>query len=132
MSQNQHAKHKATPKVATLGLNAAVNILGKWGCSPDQEKQILGIDDLIRYKDLKTINKNLQLTDNQLKRIACILNIHATLRKAFDNPANVYGFMSMVNKHQYFNGARPLDIISTGHLDSLYETSKRIESILYS
>lgn len=35
------------------------------------------------------------------------LNIHAALRLAFDNPENVYGFPSMENRNEFFNGHAP-------------------------
>ena len=70
-----------------------------------------------------------QLTGDQLERISYILNIHAALRVLFDNPENVYGFMSMENHNPYFNGRSPLDIIATGNFGALYETARRIDAL---
>jgi hypothetical protein len=64
-----------------------------------------------------------------MQRISFVLNIHATLRLVFDNPDNVYGFASMANDNEFFNGRSPLEIMAQGDMISLYETFRRIDML---
>jgi hypothetical protein len=64
-----------------------------------------------------------------LERISLVLNIHATLRLVFENPDNAYGFASMPNHNDFFNGRTPLEILSQGSMISLYETYRRIHGL---
>ncbi|ROZ79956.1 hypothetical protein EF096_19395 [Pseudomonas neustonica] len=69
------------------------------------------------------------ITEEQNYRISVILNIHATLRLVFLNPANQHGFMRMRNNNTFFNGRTPLEIIKSGDLNALHETWHRIKSL---
>ena len=62
-----------------------------------------------------------------MQRISFVLNIHAALRLVFDNPENVYGFPTMGNDNDFFNGRTPLEVMSQGDMISLYETFRRID-----
>jgi hypothetical protein len=105
------------------------NILNKWGCSLKQQALILDIGQVYYDEYLKDINKT-SLSYEQLKRISYILNIHVALRVLFDNPENVYGFMSMNNHNVFFDGRKPIDVISSGRLDDLSNTFKHIDSLV--
>ena len=80
------------------------------------------------YKNRESVD-TARLSGDQVERISYILNIHAALRIVFDNPENVYGFMSMPNNNSYFNGRTPLTVISTGNFGALYETFKRVDAL---
>lgn len=67
------------------------------------------------------------LDSDQMQRISFVLNIHAALRMVFDNPENVYGFVTMANDNHFFNGRTPLEVMSQGDMISLYETYRRID-----
>ena len=114
--------------VVSRGLQAALNILDKWGCSPEQAWNILGMKRSTYYR-YREAGVKPRLSRDQAERISYILNIHAALRIVFDNPDNVYGFMSMDNNNPYFNGRSPLSIISSGNFGSLYEVFKRVDSL---
>jgi hypothetical protein len=115
-------------RIDITGLKAAFNILDKWECSPEQSILILGMEKSVYDDCRKDINKA-SLSDEQLKRVSYILNIHATLRMLFDNPENVYGFMGMNNLNAFFDGRKPIDIAAAGHLDDLSDTFKQIDSL---
>lgn len=117
-----------TKPMAVTWLKTALNILDKWGCSPDQIQAILQISRATYFKYRKDPGAA-NLTHDQAERISLLLNIHAALRTIFENPENVYGFMSMKNDNPYFNGKSPLEIISTGSFAALYETFKRIDAL---
>lgn len=110
------------------GLRAAVGILEKWGASSDQACRILRISrsTYTRAKP-RDPDWSVSLDSDQMQRISFVLNIHAALRLIFDNPENVYGFPSMANDNEFFNGRSPLEIMAQGDMISLYETFRRID-----
>lgn len=112
------------------GLRAALNILDKWKASCEQACRILRISrstyTRARQRDSEWA---VGLDSDQLQRISIVLNIHAALRLVFDNPENVYGFPSMKNDNEFFNGRAPLDVMAQGDMISLYETFRRIDTL---
>jgi hypothetical protein len=116
-------------RIHSTELKVVFNILDKWGCSPDQSILILGMKKSAYDNCRKDINMATP-SDDQQKRVSYILNIHAALRMLFDNPENIYGFMSMNNHNAFFDGRKPIDIIATGNLDALSDTFKRIDSLI--
>ena len=117
-----------TKHQCVTGLRAAVGILEKWAASGDQACRILRISrstyTRARQRDPDWA---VALDADQMQRISFVLNIHAALRLVFDNPENVYGFPSMANDNEFFNGRSPLEIMSQGDMISLYETFRRID-----
>lgn len=113
-----------------VGLRAALRILDKWQTSSEQACRILRISrstyTRARQDDAEW---SVALDLDQLQRISFVLNIHAALRTLFDNPDNVYGFPSMPNHNDFFNGRSPLDVMSQGDMTSLYETFRRIDAL---
>lgn len=114
--------------VGGAGLNAVFSILDKWGCDREQILNILQISKSAYHK-YRADPKSANLGHDQLERLSYVLNIHAALRIVFDNPDNVYGFMSMPNHNPFFNGATPLEVITSGHFGALYETHNRIDAL---
>ena len=102
-------------------LSAALRILEHWGCSDEQQRQILGVE--------KTNPEQAELTEERFQRISHVLNIHAALRTIFSNLDNVYGFMSMKNKNAGFAGESPLELIESGSLDELASVAERVQSL---
>ena len=122
--------HDFSREQCVAGLRAALNILDKWGASSEQACRVLRISrstyTRARQRDSEW---SVGLDADQLQRISMALNIHATLRLVFDNPENVYGFPSMENRNEFFNGRAPLDIMAQGDMISLYETFRRIDAL---
>lgn len=112
------------------GLRAAVGILEKWQASSEQACRLLRISrstyTRARQRDP---GWSVALDADQMQRISFVLNIHATLRLIFDNPQNVYGFVSMPNDNEFFNGRSPLEIMAQGDMIALYETFRRIDAL---
>lgn len=128
MNQPPRTAVGLTPKTGADGLKTALNILEKWACSNEQTLRILGMKHTtITYASEAADQES--LSDDQIKRISYILNIHAVLRMLFDNPDNVYRFMSMRNNNPYFDGRTPLDIISTGNLASLHDVFAHLDAL---
>jgi len=101
-----------------------INILDKWECGVEQKGKIFGLDPN-SWKE-----KEIILTDQQLIRASYIANIHAVLRIKFNNESNIYGFMRMPNKNEFFDGKQPIEVISEGGVESLkatyYELKKNL------
>ncbi|WP_163559852.1 hypothetical protein [Halomonas sp. NO4] len=111
----------------TTGLKTAVTILGKWGATTDQGTAILNVTPAT-YSQAQRRDPEwrVSLDDDQLTRISYVLNIHAALRVLFDNPDNLYGFMSMANDNEGFDGRSALEVIACGDLGTLRETWLRV------
>ncbi len=124
----------ATPKnrALTFGdrgvvLRTALNILELWKATPQQACSILRVTHS-RISRIRQ-GKGVKLDRDQLERASIVLNCHASLRHIFENPENVYGFMSMENYNDFFNGRKPLEIMAQGEVLSLFETYKRIDAL---
>jgi hypothetical protein len=112
------------------GLRTALRILDKWEASSEQACRILRISRSTYTRAKQTGSEwSVGLDMDQMHRISFVLNIHAALRTVFDNPDNVYGFPSMANENEFFNGRKPLDIMAQGDIVSLYETFRRVDAL---
>lgn len=119
-----------TKDQCTAGLRAAVNILEKWQATTEQACNILRISRSTHVRaKLPNDAWSVSLDADQMQRISFILNIHAALRLLFDNPENVYGFPSMANHNEFFNGRSPLEVMAQGDMISLYESFRHIDSL---
>ncbi|WP_252108649.1 MULTISPECIES: antitoxin Xre-like helix-turn-helix domain-containing protein [unclassified Halomonas] len=114
---------------AAVGLKTAVRILDKWQASNEQGEAILRVSHSTYARARRGDLTEIKLDSDQLTRVSYLLNIHAALRMLFENPENVYGFVSMANHNPYFNGRTPLDVIGGGDFAALYETFKRLDSL---
>lgn len=110
---------------ASTALRVAIKILRLWGGLEQEQSVILGFN----RKNLTEDQMQSALSKDQLSHISLILDIHATLRSVFSNPANQHGFMRMRNNNSFFNGRTPMKIIGSGELKDLYETWHRIKSL---
>lgn len=108
-------------------LRAALNILELWKATPKQACSILRVtrSRISRARQ----GKGVKLERDQLERASVVLNCHASLRRIFENPENVYGFVSMENHNDFFAGRKPLEVMAQGDLLSLFETYKRIDTL---
>lgn len=109
----------------SVALRTALRILEKWQATTEQVCSILSLSS----SNIAQIQqgKGIELGDDQLKRASIVLNCHASLRLVFEDPENVYGFVSKDNHNEFFNGRKPLEIMAQGDLISMLETYKRID-----
>lgn len=128
MSQASAIQSREDNSLSTAGLKAVLTILDRWGCRAEQVQKILQISRPAYYKYRKT-PEQASLNQDQLERLSYVLNIHGSLRTLFENPKNVYGFMSLPNDNPFFNGKTPLEVISSGQFAALYETFKHIDAL---
>lgn len=116
-------------KQAAVALSVAVRILRGWQATAQQTCRILRVSPATYYSASKDRAAARRLDLDQQQRVSLVLNIHASLRTVFSNPANVSGFPLLKNDNPFFDGRSPLDIMAQGDLISLYETFKRIEQM---
>ncbi|MFT6463593.1 antitoxin Xre-like helix-turn-helix domain-containing protein [Halopseudomonas laoshanensis] len=112
-----------------IGLRSAIKIMEHWGASQNQMIAVLRVSRRKLTRAGEERSEIIKLDTDQLDRISYVLNMHATLRIIFDNPSNVYGFMSMPNGNAFFNGRNPLEVIADGSLMSLHETFRRVDGL---
>ena len=112
----------------TIGLRTAVTILERWQANHNQIRRVLRISRPTLHR-AKTGSIVSRLDCDQLMRISMVLNMHATMRTVFENPANVYGFMRFKNGNEFFNGQSPLEVIAQGNMLALIETYRRIDGM---
>lgn len=124
--------HSVTREQGVIGLRAALSVLDKWKGSSEQACHILSISQRT-YASAKRQGPewSVPLNPEQLQRISLVLNIHAVLRTVFANPENVYGFPSMANHNEFFNGNSPLEVMAKGDLRSLHETFEKIDALRF-
>lgn len=118
-----------TQEQATVGLKTALRIIRGWQASPGQACKILRISRSTLRRAEEETRIALSLDIDQQQRIGLILGIHASLRTAFANQANVTSFPGLPNGNAFFDGRSPLDVMAQGDLISLYETYKRIDQL---
>lgn len=124
------ASQLLTKAQCVAGLRAALRILDKWAASTEQACKILRISRSTYTRARQDGNQwSVALDADQMHRASFVLNMHAALRTVFDNPENVYGFVTMDNHNEFFNGRKPLEIMAQGDMISLYETFRRIDAL---
>ncbi len=118
-----------TDQKARVGLKVVLNILAKWQCSEIEKMAILGVSRSTLHKHTRN-PLSARVGQDLRERISYVLNIHESLRKAYENPENVYGFLRMPNHNEFFNGESPMDILSQGLVANLYEVHRRMDVLM--
>lgn len=112
------------------GLRTVIRILERWGATGEQTQNILRISrSTLARARRKDREWKVGLDRDQITRMSLVLNMHAALRTVFENPKNLYGFMTMVNHNDGFGGSTPLDRISNGDIMALLSVASRIDAM---
>ncbi|MGO4893168.1 hypothetical protein [Flavobacterium sp. W21_SRS_FM6] len=102
-------------------LLSVIKLVGKWQLSEAEKLIVLGFDP----KNIPS-----EITPDQEQRLSLLLNIHSELRHLFTNPANIYGYMTMINHNPPFNGKRPVDLAGE-NLDGLHSVYYSIKVLAH-
>ncbi|MEH6580219.1 MAG: MbcA/ParS/Xre antitoxin family protein [Amphritea sp.] len=105
----------------STGLCTVLTILTKWQCTPIQAMSILQLPADQPFPEY--------LSEEQLERQSYVLNIDSALHTIFEDPENIYDFMSLPNDDPYFNGKTPLELIGTGDLTALEQVCWHIDAL---
>jgi len=95
-------------KVTTI----VIELLKKWGLNEKQKTALIG----------ESTSPEIHM------RLSLLLNIHEELRLMFDNPLNIFGFMTMINHNEPFYGIRPIDL-ACQNIEGLKLTYQAIHNI---
>ncbi|WP_020208733.1 hypothetical protein [Gilvimarinus chinensis] len=97
----------------------AEKVLNRWGIGPSEKNLILGLSS---YEATH---------ETQLHYMKCeyIIAIDDTLKRLFENPKNVDGFMTMKNYNQPFCGARPIDLLLSGDIKEIEKAWEAINAV---
>ncbi|QOL25664.1 hypothetical protein LP316_15445 [Thalassotalea sp. LPB0316] len=93
----------------------ALNILRYWKASEQLVQSILSMN--VGESELQ-------------ERIELILQIDAKLKVMFNNPDNIYGFMSMPNNHHLLDGFTPLELVDREGKAGLKATLKLLKGMV--
>lgn len=119
-SLDDRARHAA--------LRAALRLLDHWQCSEKEKTALLGVGRSTLHK-YQSRPESARIGNDLLERLSYLLNIHQALRTLFGNRENVYGFVRLPNHNPFFNGASPMDVMSTGRVASLYEVNRQLDGL---
>lgn len=122
-------RDRLTVQQSITGLKIALQIIAGWKATQNQACRILRISSATYRRASRGLAVGQRLDQDQQQRIGLVLGIHASLRTAFSNQANVKGFPGLKNHNPFFAGRSPLEIMAQGSLISLYETYRRIEHL---
>lgn len=92
----------------------AVNeLLNRWGLTFEEKSALMGINSQ---------ENPIKFDSIVIKRIITVLDIDSELKLYFNNPKNIFGYMTMVNNNPPFCGRKPLEIAlaSPEGLDTVY------------
>ena len=109
-------------------LSAVLTLLAHWECSEKEKMALLGLGRSTLHK-YQAQPDSARVSQDLLERLSYLLNIHQALRTLFGNRENVYGFVRMANHNNFFNGATPMDIMSSGTVGALYEVHRQLDSL---
>jgi len=83
----------------TPAVKCALEVLNQWQLSPKQRMNLLSYKTMGELLNIETSAKIGALSEDQESRVGLILNIHQALRTVFNNPTNVCGYMTFVNRN---------------------------------
>jgi hypothetical protein len=112
----------------TIVLGVVLNVFDKWECSEKEKMALLGVSRSTLHK-YQNSPESARVDQNLLERISYILNMHQSLRVMFENPENVYGFVRKSNHNDLFNGATPMDYMSSGLVADIYKVYNHLDAL---
>ncbi|WP_417533669.1 antitoxin Xre-like helix-turn-helix domain-containing protein [Marinobacterium stanieri] len=107
-------------------LQAVMNILQKWGCSTEEMKKLLGIENDRELLELQQSSGIRNISADTLERLSYLLNIHAALRTSFTESDSIYGWVRKPNSDPFFGGRSAMDVMTQGRVNDLYEVMRRL------
>lgn len=93
------------------------NLMARWGCTPDQQLQLLGCGD---NAELERWQAN-GLPHDALLRVSHLMGIHRALRTIFGGDPAVYGWISRSNQAPLFAGRAALELLIEGRFVEVRE-----------
>lgn len=100
-----------------VALNFFRNLMRLWGCTPDQQNQLLGCAAPCELELWQAHG----LPHGALVRISHLIGIHRALRAIFGGDPAVYGWISRSNQSPLFAGRAALELLIDGRFVEVRE-----------
>lgn len=94
------------------------NLMARWGCTPDQQLQLLGCAELERWQAQG-------LPHDVLLRISHLMGIHRALRTIFGESPAAYTWVSRPNDAPPFDGRAAMELLVEGRFAQVREYLER-------
>ncbi|QEA39625.1 DUF2384 domain-containing protein [Pistricoccus aurantiacus] len=119
----------SSPEAGHVALKFFFNIMAKWGCTPSQQRILLGgIGNTTFHKYRKL--PNVRLPRDTQERISYLMGIHKALRILFSNsPQRGYEWVHKANTAPPFNGRSALDFMLNGRVVDLADTRRYLDGV---
>ncbi|ANF58413.1 MbcA/ParS/Xre antitoxin family protein [Halotalea alkalilenta] len=119
----------ASPEAGRVALKFFFNTMEKWGCTPAQQRVLLGGIGNTTYHKYKKLPL-VRLPRDTLERISYLMGIHKALRIIFSNsPERAYGWVHSANAAPPFNGRSALDYMLNGRVMDLADTRRYLDGV---
>ncbi len=112
---------------AQIAFNTVLRIMKKWGCSMDEQLQLLALRKSTFY-NYQQADKSFKFSPDLVERLSYLLNIHAALRILFSNPESIYTWVRKPNTAPFFNGKSAMDIMLQGRVVDLWAVASRLNA----
>lgn len=102
----------------------------RWGLTADQTALLLGVPlhELQQWRQLSYESGQLDIPDDILVRLSCLLGISTSLQILFPTESNRVLWLKNPNIGTLFNGQSPLDRMLTGELPDLLGVRQLLDS----
>ncbi|GGX99216.1 hypothetical protein GCM10007160_28540 [Litchfieldella qijiaojingensis] len=118
-----------SPEAGRVALKFFFNIMELWGCTPAQQRVLLGGIGNTTYHKYKKLPQ-VRLPHDTLERISYLMGIHKALRILFSNsPDKAYEWVHKANAAPPFNGQSALEYMLHGRVVDLADTRRYLDSV---
>lgn len=104
-------------------------IVTRWGLSADQTALLLGtpLHTYLQWRQLSGESEELELSDDVLIRLSCLLGISVSLQMLFPTESNRILWLKNPNTGHLFNGQAPLDRMLNGDVAALLTVRQMLD-----
>jgi hypothetical protein len=118
-----------TPKAGQVALTFFFGLMEKWGCSPAEQKVLLGYVGNTTYHKYKGLPE-VRLSHDLMERISYLMGIHKSLRIIFSNHMeSTYQWVSKPNQAAPFNGQSALQFMLSGRMTELADVRRYLDGV---
>ena len=127
--QRLERPNTASPDAGRVALTFFFNVMALWGCTPAQQRILLGKIGNTTYHKYKKLPQ-VRLPHDTLERISYLMGIHKALRILFSsNPDKAYEWVHKANSAAPFNGQSALEYMLQGRVVDLADTRRYLDSV---
>ncbi|MFC3607217.1 MbcA/ParS/Xre antitoxin family protein [Stutzerimonas tarimensis] len=117
-----------TPDAGKVALKFFFNVTDKWGCTPAQQRVLLGSVGTTTYHKYKRLEP-VRLPHDTLERVSYVMGIHKALSIIFSNhPESAWGWIKRPNAAAPFNGRSALDYMLAGRVVDLADVRRYLDA----